>query len=263
MTSPLQQQGTRQRVAALAERVREIETARRAQWPERVSSGTPGLDRLLAGGFQRGSLVEWLADSPASGAGTLALVAGREAARQGGAIVVVDRERTFYPPAAAAMGVDLAHLVIVRPQNDADHAWALDQTLRSRGVAAVWCHPPRADDHAWRRWQLAAETSGALGLFVRDAAARAEPSWSEWRLAVRPLGGGSREAADRARHVSVEVLRMRGGRAGGTTEIELPENPSAWRPAGLRPENTNHEARTMHLAPAMGTAKAGRRSRRA
>src|SRR4051794_38369959 len=167
MTSPLQQQGTLERVAALAERVREIETVRHGHARERVTSGTPGLDRLLAGGFLRGSLVEWLADSPASGAGTLALVAGREAARQGGAIVIVDREHTFYPLAAAALGIDLTRLVIVRPRNEADHAWALDQTLRSRGVAAVWCRVPRANDHAWRRWQLAAETSGALGLFVR------------------------------------------------------------------------------------------------
>jgi hypothetical protein len=270
MTSPLQQQGIAQRVAALAERVREIETARRGHALERVSSGSPQLDRLLAGGFQRGSLVEWLADSPASGAGTLALVAGREAACQGGAIVVIDRERTFYPPAAAALGVDLARLMIVRPQNEADHAWALDQILRSRGVAAVWCRVPRADDHAWRRWQLAAETTGALGLFVRELAARDEPSWSEWRLGVRPIVdracegvGRSREVADRARHVSVEVLRMRGGRAGGATEIQLPENPAAERPADPRSGSTNHEARAMHLAAPVGPAKAGRRSRRA
>jgi len=263
MASPLQQQGIAQRVAALADRVREIETARRGHARERITSGSPQLDRLLAGGFQRGSLVEWLADSPASGAGTLALVASREAARQGGAIVVVDREHTFYPPAAAALGMDLARLVIVRPQNETDQAWALDQVLRSRGVAAVWCRVSRADDHAWRRWQLAAETSGAVGLLVRDLAARDEPSWSEWRLGVRPLADLACQPADRARHVSVEVLRMRGGRAGGATEIQLPDNPSAERPADPRAGSMNHEARAMHLAAPMGPAKTGRRSRRA
>src|SRR5690242_9807019 len=76
---------------------------------ETISSGSPGLDRLLPqAGWPRGSLVEWLSEEPGSGAATLALVAAREAHAAGGAVVVVDRTGTFYPPAAAAWRLDLA-----------------------------------------------------------------------------------------------------------------------------------------------------------
>jgi hypothetical protein len=42
-----------------------------------------------------------------------------------------------------------------------------------------------------RRWQLAAKSSGAIGFFVRPAAAQREPSWAEARIAVTPLPGGT------------------------------------------------------------------------
>src|SRR5262245_49348177 len=77
------------------------------------SSGAAALDRLLpGGGLRHGMLVEWLAASSGSGAVTLSLLAAREACRQGGVLVVIDRERTFYPPAAAAWGIDLSRLIV-------------------------------------------------------------------------------------------------------------------------------------------------------
>jgi hypothetical protein len=99
-------------------------------------------------------------------------------------LVVVDRHGTFYPPAAAAWGMPLANMIVLRPTNARDEAWALDQALRSRAVAAVLAWPPRLDDRAFRRLQLAAESSGAIGLFVRPASARREPTWADVRLSV-------------------------------------------------------------------------------
>jgi|GEM_PF-3912956 len=129
-------------VQVLADRVRQLETGFRPA-AESVSSGLAPLDRLLPGkAFRRGTLVEWLAAEEGSGAGLLALTAAREACRQGGALVVLDRERSFYPPAAAAWGIDLEKLIVVRPSSK-DESWALDQVLRSAGVAAVLSWPPR------------------------------------------------------------------------------------------------------------------------
>ena len=90
---------------------------------------------------------------------------------QGGALVVVDRSRLFYPPAAVGLGNRSGATDRRAPDSEADHAWALDQTLRSRGVAAVWPVPTRTITHL-RRWQLAGETSGVLGLLLRGEAAR-------------------------------------------------------------------------------------------
>jgi len=156
----------------------------------RVSSGCGPLDQLLPGcGFSRGSLVEWLDAEPGCGVGLLALATAREAAADGGVLVLIDRDRTFYPPAAAAWGIDLQRLILVRPVSDVDASWALDQALRCSHVAAVVSWPQRLEARAFRRLQLAAETSGGLGLLIRPDAARSEPSWADVRLRVSPVGG--------------------------------------------------------------------------
>jgi protein ImuA len=280
MSMPLHSQRITEAVAELAERVRQIERPRQPVREGLISSGDRRLDRLLPEtGFRRGTLVEWLATGPGSGAGTLAMIAAREAARQGGAIVVIDRDALFYPPAAVRLGIDLEQLIVVRPSSDEDHAWAMNQVLRTRGVAAVWCEVDAQDDHTLRRWQLAAESSGALGLLVRPEAVRHDPSWAELRLLVesvaRPRGTG------RNRHVRVTLVRSRMGHAGRAVELEL-STPDALPRAfqetfqetaqetlqetaqprrGRR--GTSDETRPVHLASPLAAAKTRRRARRA
>lgn len=278
-------------VETLAEEVRRIEGTRRVAPAEVVSTGSQALDRLLpGGGFCRGSLVEWLAGSAASGAATLALYAAAQAARAGGAVVVIDEQASFYPPAALALGIDLEQLIVVRPAGKTDHHWAIDQVLRSRGVAAVWCSPGPSDDHTLRRWQLAAESSGVVGMLLRPAQARDEPSWAELRLGVAPCRAGeptsngaatagrqasdnsrivSRQAledgqliADRRRRLRVELVRARQAQAGQSTIVELPcrdVGPAVHDALRSNPDET----RPVYLASSLAAAKTGRRSRRA
>lgn len=185
---------------------------------EVVTSGFRPLDALLpAGGVRRGSLIEWLAGGAgAAGAGAMSL-AGAVACRlartgdEPGTIVVVDRTGWFHPPAVLpwlGCGAEVARLVVARPAHDDDEIWAIDQALRCAGVAAVLAWPRataspggclvagrRCAAQSWtiamRRWQLAARSSGAVGLFVRPATARGEPSWAEARIAVAPSPGGT------------------------------------------------------------------------
>ncbi len=124
--------------------------------------------------------------------------------------MVIDRRRTFYPLAAAACGVDLARVILVRPQNDSDETWAIDQSLRSGGAAAVLAWPEKLDDHLFRRLQLAAEAGGSLGLFVRSPAARHEPSWAEVRLLIEPLASLPSTDGASPRRVQVSILRSPG-----------------------------------------------------
>jgi protein ImuA len=186
-------QTTREIVRSLQEKIRGWERDHRAA-AEIVSSGCPAFDRLLAdGGFCRGTLVEWLAAGAGSGAATLALAIAARASRESGALVVVDRPpksfgRMFYPPATAGFGIDWKWFVVVRPRNDRDEAWALDQVLRSPGVGSVLAWPRKLTERRFRQLQLAAETGGTLGLLVRPEQARDEPSWAEVRLLVQGHG---------------------------------------------------------------------------
>ena len=217
MTPSQPSQSQTEFVQALQEQVRRIENAHH-RGGATISSGSPALDRHLPDhGFQGGSLVEWVALGEGAGAGTLAMLAAREACRSGGSLVVIDRRHTFYPPAAASLGVELQRLILVYPQNAKDHEWALDQTLRCAGAAAVvsWVETI-VEPRTFRRLQLAAEMGGSLGLLVRPYTACKEPSWADLRLQVQPLAG-----AASARRVRVELLRCRGAGRGTAVELEL------------------------------------------
>ena len=165
-----------------------------------------------AGGFV-GGVTE--AATAGTGAATLACAVAchlaRAAAESARSLVVVDRTGWFHPPAVLPWlggGPEDVRLVVARPAHDDDEIWAIDQALRCAGVAAVLAWPRataslggglvtgrRCAAQSWtiamRRWQLAARSSGAVGLFVRPATARAEPSWAEARIAVAPSPGGT------------------------------------------------------------------------
>jgi len=101
---------------AVLERLRD-EIRRLERRPARregtVPCGLPEVDAALGGGFRRGALTE-LAGGPASGktAAALALVA---ALGPQDLTAWVDGPGELYPPAAAALGVDLGRLLLVRP----------------------------------------------------------------------------------------------------------------------------------------------------
>lgn len=185
---------------------------------EVIQSGFTGVDALLpAGGLRRGSLVEWLTMAAGcgpdddhttgdlesgAGAATLAFAVACRLASSGSGpktIVVVDRTEWFHPPAVLPWLTAGQQLVVTRPGRDDDEIWAIDQALRCSGVATVVAWPrlrsqARQRSHwstALRRWQLAARSSGAVGLLVRPQAAARDPSWAEARIAVEPLPGGT------------------------------------------------------------------------
>ncbi len=242
-------------LAELADRVSRLEGWRPLRDEQRVSSGCAELDALLPdGGLRRGTLVEWLAARPASGAATLALLAAREASRAGGAVVVVDRATGFYPPAAIGWGLSLENLIVARPGSVADEQWAIDQVLRSPGVAALLAWPERLGDREFRRWQLAVEGHDAVGLLVRPPRALREPSWADLRLLVEPLATApaqGKEPCQTTRRLRIEILRARSGATGKTIELALEEQQGILHVA----------AHPMHLAAPLAPAEVGRRSR--
>lgn len=195
------------------------------------STGCQALDRCLpGGGYDSGTVVEYLQAARASGATWLALTAAREAmAKTDRFCLVVDWREEFYPPAVAAMGIDLKRVVIVRPQTLAERLWAIDQALRSPAIAAVIAEVEHLDDRAARRLQLAAERGGGLGLLVRGVAARHLPSWAAVQWLVRPLpqsiGPSNVEllAGERSPHrlLEIELMRARGVPAGVKTRVQI------------------------------------------
>jgi protein ImuA len=182
---------------------------------EGLSTGCPLLDKLFPREeLWRGTLVEWLAEHPGSGAGMLALMVARQCSEEK-SLVIMDRARQFYPPSLAAWGIDLENLLVLRPRTESEELWALEQVLRSPSVGAVWAPLARIDVREFRRLQLAAESGGTVGLLIRPADVRGEPSWAEVQFLVRP------RASPAGWRLHVEMTRSRGGTSGRSVELEI------------------------------------------
>lgn len=182
-----------------------------------VASGIQAVDELLSGGgFARGALAE-LVGGPASGKTAVALSLLSRLGDED-LFAWIDGRGELYPPAAAARGVDLGRLLIVRPPSTPTTGldalpqgrdppwraglWAGEAVLGSGAFAAVVMDVPLPSvvpgaDAAARRLQAAAERGGAVGLWLSGSrgglrlhgAVRLALSSTGGRIAARSEGG--------------------------------------------------------------------------
>ena len=223
----------RQTIQCLALQLRQLEQAggRTEIGNTLLSTGVGPLDRLLPdGGVPPGTLIEWLSQGEGSGAGTIACTVAVHAMQTNGVCVVIDRHRSFFPPAAWPLASNLDRTVVVHPANDRDTLWALEQSLRCSGVAVVLCRLDRLHDHAYRRLQLAAEAGGGVGLLLRPDKYRSQPSWADIRLLVETLPCESRfgqkpssgtDDFSTGRLLRITLIHCRGRAGGDAVELEI------------------------------------------
>ena len=125
------------------------------------------------------------------------------------------RERGVpYAPGFAAFGLDPARLVVTRGRGDIEILWAMEEGLRTPGVAAVVGEVGDVDFTHSRRLQLAAETSGVTAFVLRrgdDMPASA--AFTRWRVTPVPGAGAgaSASASIGLARWRLELRRCRGG----------------------------------------------------
>lgn len=265
------------KVQALRQQIRRLETAARCGDGRVISTGCVDLDGLLPErGLGAGTITEWLTPGDGHGARVLSLLAARQACADGGALVVIDPERSFFAPAAVAWGIDPDNVIVLRPPPDdrRELYWAIDQSLRSPAVAAVWGALPRVNEHWQRRFQLSAEESGALGLFVRPAKVLGEPGWSEVQWLVGNVTAGKRSGESGAatqksfdRFIDLRLVRVRNGTAGASAKVQIDFTSGEVREVHHEKQRQSitcaTEKRSVHLAAVLAHPAAGRRRQRA
>ncbi len=167
-----------------------------------ASTRIEALDRALLGGWPVGALTQIVGTEAGLGFSLIipALAAFTAAGR---AVALIDPPYLPYAPALASRGVDLQHLLWVRPQDAAQAQWAAEQIARSGLFAALACWGA-LDGTAERRLQLAADAAQCLAFCFRTGRTDGH-SHAAVRLAVAP-------AADA--QLRVEVVKCRGGPAG-------------------------------------------------
>ena len=173
-----------------------------------LACGSPEVEALLpGGGFARGAISS-LCGGPASGKTFVALSALREAQAGGGLAAFVDGRGELYPPAVLALGVDLARLLIVRPEPMRGAVlpglWAAEVLLASGAFPAVAIDvslrgvPAARAEPLLRRLRAAAEKGGAAALLLSGpgdpaipAALRIDLDAVRFRPALRAVADGA------------------------------------------------------------------------
>jgi hypothetical protein len=200
------------------------------QAADRLPTGFEALDETLGGGLHKGALNEIFTAAAGSGALEALLPA---IARSGGRerlLAWIHPTRTPYPPALAQAGCGLDRWLIVRPLDDEDHLWSVDQVLRSCACAAAIVFLGELPDRGLRRLQLSAREGGCVAVVIRPAALASRPSPASVRIFAEP-----EPALDpRRRRVRMTVLRCRGTTSSDSPVLlewsrdPLDERPSSW-----------------------------------
>lgn len=214
-----------------------------------VSTSCDVLDALFPSqGVRQGSLVEWLGEGDASGAGTVSLIVSREVCPEERPLVLIDTCHDLFPLSLSLLGFDLSRLVLIRPASEREALWACEEALRCEAVGVVWANVERFTSTSFRRLQLAAEDSAGIGFLVRSAKAVRQPSWAEVRLKVHPCPSLRGSPGFR-----VEVVSSHGKPHHSTADIMIDSLK------GTLHGNT-HSANPLPLVPRMDVATARRRS---
>ncbi|HEY9638193.1 MAG TPA: recombinase RecA [Coleofasciculaceae cyanobacterium] len=103
---------------------------------ETILSGAITLDLALGGGLPKGRIIE-IYGPESSGKTTLALHAVAEVQKAGGVAAFVDAEHALDPTYSAALGVDIANLLVSQPDNGEAALEIVDQLVRSSAVDIV------------------------------------------------------------------------------------------------------------------------------
>jgi hypothetical protein len=205
--------------------------------PRMRNGDSPELD------LRPGVIVEWLVSRPGAGALTSTVRILSRCLDGRGAWVIVDPLRESYVPALSGWGIHPSRTLLLRPATLQETCWVIEQCLRCPGVSVTWAYiDKRLPTTVHRRWKMAAEVGGGVGLLFRPDEARREPVWADLRLRVTPLSGGQGDA----RRIKIDVLYRRGGLGGSAQVWEI-----------------DHAAGDVRLVPEVANPAAAERAARA
>jgi hypothetical protein len=156
-----------------------------AGWvPRYLPTGLLPLDECLPhGGLPCGTITEILCNEDGVGALVLAM---RMVGADLDCVLLIDSRGDFYPPGAACWGVSPERLVVVRAADRREAFWAADQSLRCPGLPVVVAIIDDLSEQQSRRLQLAARSSGAIGLLIRPGQSR-HRSFAAVRVKIESL----------------------------------------------------------------------------
>lgn len=136
--------------------------------------------------------------------------------QNGGVCVWIGLSGNLFPSALKAFGVDPDKVIFIHLSKDKDVLWAMEESLKCAGLAAVIGELREIDFKQSRRLQLAVEQSRVTGFILRNQSDKIGSTACVARWKIKPLPS---EQADGLPGLGfprwqVELLRVRNGQPG-------------------------------------------------
>ncbi|KKB76982.1 damage-inducible protein [Devosia soli] len=208
-------------IADLRERIERLE-GRSASKRTVLPFGVGAIDRHLPGGcLVMGALHEVAGggNGAVDGAAAALFAAGIVARTKGKVLWCVTRQDLF-APAIAQVGLSAGRVIYVEAGDEKAVLEAFEEGMRHGGLGGIVAEVAKLSMTASRRLQLAAESSGAVGIAIRrwrrptEAADFGQPTSAvtRWRISTVPTKRLPVPGVGRARWL-VELMRCRGAEA--------------------------------------------------
>ena len=178
-------------LAMLRQKVREIEGFK---VPSPLTSMCFGIDKIdqsfADGSMPLGTTHEFITDVAENTAATVSFIASVLAKmnQSTGTVLWISKSKTLYVPGLLPFGLNPDRIVFIRVSRDQEALWAIEESLRAKGLMAVVGEIGNADFIATQRLQHAVEKSGTTGFLLRINPKQQEQSSvcvTRWK--IRPI----------------------------------------------------------------------------
>jgi protein ImuA len=187
------------------------------------------------GSFPLGAIHEFISDGPESSASTAGFISGLVSPlmNKGGAGIWIGCGK-IYPPALQQFGIDPSRIIFIRLSKEKDLLWAIEESLKCHGLAAVIADIPEISFTASRRFQLAVEQSQVTGFIHRSNPRNLQnnAAVSRWRIKPAPTESFDALPGLGFPRWQVELLKIRNGKP-GCWEIEWSDEGFIYRSKSL------------------------------
>ena len=175
-------------------------------------------------GFPLGAVHEFISNGAEDAAATGGFIAGMLASimQSGGSSIWISSCRTIFTPALKSFGIAPDKIIFIDPKKEKEILWAMEESLKCEGLAAVVGEMQELGFTASRRLQLAVEQSGVTGFILRHnpRSLNNTACVSRWKITSLPSGLADDMPGIGFPRWNVELLKVRNGKP-GTWQIEF------------------------------------------
>lgn len=139
--------------------------------------------------FPTGALHEFISTTAEDAAATIGFLAALAAPLMAtkGACIWIGAKRKLFPPSLIAFGIEPHQVIFLDLKKEKEVLWAMEESLKCEGLAAIIGETPEISFTASRRLQLAVEQSRVTAFLMRHNPRNANPIASIARWRVSPL----------------------------------------------------------------------------